>query len=277
MVEVTRLHALDEQHGTDTIRADRHFQPHQAARQRSLDQSLHLLMIIERNVSHDFRMFFGKSLDPSVFAVQTSAPMNDNNSSVIQLLRSLRRNDSQAIGKLWARYASRMEGVASRWLTRSVGPLAFDEEDVALSAFYELVTGLDEGRFDSVGSGEELWRLIAVITGRKAAELLRAHGRLKRGGQQEQSVSLNDSGVNVDVFEKDVTPDVAVMMVDELNQLLVALADAELEQLVLMKLDGHSNEEIAAHLNYSRSTIQRMLNRVRATWKELADAEPASV
>lgn len=83
--------------------------------------------------------------------------------------------------------------------------------------------------------------------------------------------------MNVDAFEKDVTPDVAAMMVDELNQLLVALADSELEQLVLMKLDGHKNEEIVAKLNYSQSTIQRMLKHGASHLERTADAKPAGV
>jgi DNA-directed RNA polymerase specialized sigma24 family protein len=57
-----------------------------------------------------------------------------------------------------------------------------------------------------------------------------------------------------------------VMMEDQCQSMLKALGDPALETVVLLKLEGYSNVEIAEKMNYSRRTIQRMLELVKDIW-----------
>jgi hypothetical protein len=57
-----------------------------------------------------------------------------------------------------------------------------DQEDVALSAFDSFCRNAEEGRFPHLDDRDNLWRLLVVITARKASKLVRAEGRLERGG-----------------------------------------------------------------------------------------------
>ena len=50
------------------------------------------------------------------------------------------------------------------------------------SAFESFRAGAEQGQFPDVGDREDLWRLLAVITVRKAQAQARRHRRLKRGG-----------------------------------------------------------------------------------------------
>ena len=57
-----------------------------------------------------------------------------------------------------------------------------DEEDAALSAFRNLCEATAQGRFDLLHDRDDLWRLLVVITARKAADLKKRQNRVKRGG-----------------------------------------------------------------------------------------------
>src|SRR4051794_11084392 len=102
--------------------------------------------------------------------------------SVSQWLRQLRAGDAGAAQQLWERYFHRLVGFARRKLAGLPRPSA-DEEDVALSAFQSFCRSAEQGRLPHLLDRHNLWRLLLVITGRKAAHLVRDEGRLKRGGK----------------------------------------------------------------------------------------------
>ena len=62
------------------------------------------------------------------------------------------------------------------------GRRAFDEEDVALSAFKSFCARAGEGQFPQLAGRDDLWRLLAALTVRKAAMMVRHQTRQKRGG-----------------------------------------------------------------------------------------------
>lgn len=59
---------------------------------------------------------------------------------------------------------------------------AANEEDVALSAFASFCRAAEQGRFPSLSDRDDLWKLLVVLTARKAVDLKRHEGRAKRGG-----------------------------------------------------------------------------------------------
>ena len=61
------------------------------------------------------------------------------------------------------------------------------------------------------------------------------------------------------------------LSLSSLGSLFALLNDPELESLVMLKLEGYTNDEIAEKLGYTRRTIQRMLNLVRDAWKDQTD------
>ncbi len=186
----------------------------------------------------------------------------------MESLRAVRDGEVDACEKLWKRYSQRVERLAAGWLKRFAGTISFGEEDVAVSTFAELVSGLESGRFRQLAGSDDLWRLMAVIAIRKARERLRNEQTLKRsGGEGVLTLSLDDSDAGLVATDRAIRPELSAIMVEELGRYLRALNDTELEQVVLMKLDGFGNAEIATEMNYSRSTIQRMLNTVRILWE----------
>ena len=62
---------------------------------------------------------------------------------------------------------------------------------MALSAFDVFHRGVQSGKFAEVGNRDELWRLLVVITARKARDRAKAELALKRGGPASRSITLN--------------------------------------------------------------------------------------
>src|SRR6516225_7420638 len=100
--------------------------------------------------------------------------------SISRWLGPLKAADAEAAQELWERYFGRLVKVARKRL-RSRRPRTADEEDVALSAFHSLCRGAQRGRFPQLEDRDDLWRLLVVLTNRKASHLVRDEGRQKRG------------------------------------------------------------------------------------------------
>src|SRR5688500_4224311 len=101
--------------------------------------------------------------------------------SVSRLIDGVVVRDEAAVQALWECYFPRLVGLARRRLAGAPRRAA-DEEDVALSAFHSFCRNAERGRFPRLLDRDGLWRLLVVITARKAAHLRRGEARLKRGG-----------------------------------------------------------------------------------------------
>ncbi len=189
-------------------------------------------------------------------------------------LEAARRSDSQALDRLWRRFSPKMTRLAAQWLASRPQFPGFDHDDVTQVAFEAFSAALAEGRYPDVGGSDELWRLLTVITLRKASDLARAESAQRRGGDAVV-VSLNDSGLAATPpASASVNPELAAAMTDESRRLLRVLADPELETVALLKFEGYTNDEIAEQLGYTRRTIQRMLNRIKGIWShEIGEQE----
>jgi hypothetical protein len=107
---------------------------------------------------------------------------DDPRGSVTHWIDDLKDGDHAAAHHLWGLYFHRLVGLARVRLGKSPRPAVdADEEDVALSAFHNLCQGAARGRFDRLGDRDDLWRLLVVITARKAADQKKLWSRLKRG------------------------------------------------------------------------------------------------
>ena len=108
-----------------------------------------------------------------------------------------------------------------------------------------------------------------MITSRKVAAQRRYLNRKKRGGGAVRGESgfaeFGDSGINA-IDGKQLTPDLLVEVSESCSQLLDALPDETMKQIVLLKFQGSTNGEVATELNCTRRTIERKLERVRRIW-----------
>jgi WD40 repeat protein len=90
--------------------------------------------------------------------------------SVSLWINQLKDGDDEAVQKLWHAYFHRLVALA-RTKLRGVQRRAEDEEDAAPSAFDSFCRGAEHGRFPQLNNREDLWRLLVMITARKACDL----------------------------------------------------------------------------------------------------------
>jgi len=102
-------------------------------------------------------------------------------SDVTGIIQRVRTGDEAAAQELWNRYSEQIVEVARRSLKDSSRRVQ-DEEDVAVIAFKSLLAGMTAGRFPELDHRDQLWRLLVVITTRKAAAVIEKDHRQKRGG-----------------------------------------------------------------------------------------------
>jgi DNA-directed RNA polymerase specialized sigma24 family protein len=201
----------------------------------------------------------------------------DERGSITGWLGNLREGDQAAAQPLWERYFSKLVVVARGKLKRMRRSTAGeDEEDAALSAFNSFCAGAARGQFPQLADREDLWRLLVVITARKAMAQATRQARQKRGGGRviEEAVLVGKgleggegSIVGLEQIAADgPTPEFAAMMAEECRRLLDGLGDDALREVALARMEGYTNDEIADRLGCARRTVARRLDLIRKTW-----------
>ena len=200
--------------------------------------------------------------------------------SVTHWLNQLQAGDQDAAQKLWERYFRRLVGLARKKL-QEMPRRAADEEDVALSAFATFCQRAEDGQFAQLSDRDGLWRLLVVITARKALRLVGDERRQKRGGPGlavENSNSNRDSlpsgpafpeivlGLE-DLISREPTPDFAAQVAEEFQRLLDLLGNPELATLAIWKMEGYTTNEIAAKAGCVPRTVERRLRLIRRKWE----------
>jgi RNA polymerase sigma factor (sigma-70 family) len=190
--------------------------------------------------------------------------------SVTRWIGRLQQGDPAAAQELWERYFRRLVGLARSKLRSYPRRAAADEEDVALSAFATLCRNAGQGRFPQLLDSDDLWRLLVMITARKAAHLVRDQQREKRGGCQAGKANLQFTDLEK-ILSQEPTPEFAAEAADECHRLLSLLGDLELESVALLRMEGYTVEEIAQKLGVAMRSIHRKLRTIRGRWeKEIA-------
>ena len=137
---------------------------------------------------------------------------------------------------------------------------------MALSAFDSLCRAIAGGRFPRLEGRDDLWQVLYVITARKACDLAEHEGRVRRGGGHVKTLGdLQEEGP-VQVVSREPDPALAAQVAENCRRLLARLNNETLRAVALWKMEGYSNEEIAAKLGCVRYTVDRKLRAIRDIW-----------
>jgi RNA polymerase sigma factor (sigma-70 family) len=196
-----------------------------------------------------------------------------SDASVTTWLGQLRQGNTAAAQELWQRYYTRLVEVARQRL-RGTSRQAADEEDVALSAFHSFCQAAALDRFPRLGSRDDLWQVLVMLTARKACQERLRQSAQKRGGQRDDEggrlcPTFEDRDLE-EVLGSEPSPELAVMLAEEFQRLLTLLPDEDLRQVARLRLEEYTNPEIAGRLGCSERTVERKLALVRGFWEEAA-------
>lgn len=190
--------------------------------------------------------------------------------SVTVYFKRLCGGDSTHVAGLMSHFFPRMRGLAQRVLGQIPLPV-LDASDVAQSAFVSFWQRAERGDFAQQADRNDLWRLLATITVRKARRHIGREMSEKRGGGRvlnESALSDADGQSTFAELARDVSTEAMDMTVEEL---IDSLGAAELRQVALFKLMAYTNGEIAEMLNCSERKIERKLRLIRAAWSHTGD------
>jgi RNA polymerase sigma factor (sigma-70 family) len=191
--------------------------------------------------------------------------------SITVWLSRLREGDDEAARIIWDRYFHQLMQEA-RLLLRSHPKRACDEEDVAISAFQSALHAIEEGRFQALADRRDLWKVLLVVTERKAHDRIAYDTREKRDIRRDlDEAALAGSGsypALTAVPDPEPDPAVAAELVDTLRELLSRLPQEEYRHIACLRLEGNSNEEIAQRLGFTLRTVQRKLKLIEDVWTE---------
>ena len=189
--------------------------------------------------------------------------------SITELISRVKAGDGEAARRLWDLCAGRLLALAQARLGGKPHGVA-DEEDVVLSAFASFFRGAERGQFPQVHDREDLWNLLAIITTRKALDLLAHAGRQKRRPATEANRpgdTLVGAGDVEQILDPHPPPDIAILLDEECQRLLRSLGDVQLRSVAVWKLEGYTNEEVAAMLGCTLRTVERKLRLIRTIWE----------
>ncbi len=189
--------------------------------------------------------------------------------SITQLITRAQAGDELALSALWERYFHRLVGLARKKLNKQFVRDA-DGEDAALSAMASFWAGLQAEKFHDLKSRDNLWRLLVVITTRKAADYGTRSKAQKRGaGRVVGEAGIRGRHTIEEIVGNGPTPEFEAESQECLEQLLEQL-DEDHREVAVMKLEGWKNREIAAERRCPLRRVERQLKAVRLTWSETA-------
>jgi DNA-directed RNA polymerase specialized sigma24 family protein len=203
--------------------------------------------------------------------------MSSPRGSVTHWLGRLKAGDHAAAQELWERYFRRLVGLAGQILPHQARKAA-DEEDAALSAFASFCRCAQLGRFPRLLDRDDLWQVLVVLTARKARRQASYENARKRGGGRPAETPASGSAADEDsaveqILSREPTPEFAAQVAEEYQRLLDGLGDDQLRAVAVWKMEGYTNEEIAAKLRRTPRSVERKLQLIRRKLQVMHDEE----
>ena len=192
--------------------------------------------------------------------------------SVTRRIADLKAGDHAAAEELCKRYFEELVRLARKKL-RGASRRVADEEDVVVDVLDSLYRGAQRGRFPLLTDRDDLWRLLTVLTERKAANQVKREAARKRGGGKVRGESgferadgaASEPGIQ-GVADKAPCPATLGELKEGFYTMLAALEDETLQKIATWSMEGYTNQEIAMRIGRSLSAVDREPKLIRDKW-----------
>jgi DNA-directed RNA polymerase specialized sigma24 family protein len=126
-----------------------------------------------------------------------------------------------------------------------------------------VIVGIQAQKFPELDDREDLWKLLVVVTNRKAIAQQRRHFAAKRPDQR-MNEPFGESEIAVPGREP--SPEFAVQFAEEVQRMLAALPSEDFRRVALLRMEGYTNREIAEKLDWYEVKVERRLRIIRKQW-----------
>jgi RNA polymerase sigma factor (sigma-70 family) len=229
--------------------------------------------------------------------------MSVGEGSITLSIGALKAGSEDAARALLDRYLGEMEDYARRKLRRLGASRAVaDEQDVAQEALLTVIDGLRNRKFDHLKDRDDLIKLLRFVTWRGAIKIKRHQEAARRAdrpgeaarrwavaaapaedaagtagfdpGPGDDRGAAQVEGLRWDYRAEEALAQIAgrerdprelVAIREEFGAVLAILADERDRHLLLLKLEGYSQAEIAERFDCCKRTVNLRYRRVRET------------
>ncbi len=190
--------------------------------------------------------------------------------SVSGWISKMREGDADAICKLVSRYFGKLAQFAEAKVRRGIR-IIDDGEDIALSVLQTIIRNSAKGKLPKLQDRDDLWFLMIVIAQHIVID------RKRIAIKQEQRTApihtmtdlLETYNVNLEEFlTQDDSQERLMEIVDCWEELLRSLADDFDRETARLKMQGHSNREIANMLGTIPKKIDRKVKKIARRWED---------
>lgn len=191
-----------------------------------------------------------------------NAPDSREELTITECLALVKDDDSLAEHHIWQHYHARLLRLAKARMCGQSDPLV-DEEDIVLTAFHSLLSGIKDGRFPDLRDRHDLWQLLIMLTERAAVQQFRYESAKKRAG----TVRALPRGEELEqVLEQKTDSRFVDCFCENVEARLQQLHEDVQRRIAVMRLQGYTVQEIADQLACSKARVERKLRLIRAVW-----------
>jgi RNA polymerase sigma-70 factor (ECF subfamily) len=177
------------------------------------------------------------------------------------IVEALKRTlDERAARELYDRYVDRLIGLARRRISQRLASRV-DPEDIVQSVFRTFFGRLKAGQFH-INDQDDLCKLLMRITVHKTLRQIAFHKAGKRDPSHETGQEDEAQERLLELLDRDPSPEAEVAFLDQLEHFMNGLGTQE-RQILELRLQGYSNEEIAEKLDIYDRKIRRVVERIR--------------
>ena len=193
--------------------------------------------------------------------------LTDSTRSDESLLRRFRSGEEDAATAIYLRYAKRLQALAAKQTGADLSP-RFDPEDVVQSVFRSFFRRAAAGYYE-VPPGEELWRLLLVLSLHKVRDLAVHHRAQKRDVGKTWPVEDADGFRKNQNLDDQLAYESLRLVVDGLIHDL----PASNREIIELRIDGFEIGDIATKTNRAKRTVERTLQQFRQRLRQLIDSD----
>lgn len=178
-----------------------------------------------------------------------------------------------AAAEVFDRYADKLVGYARGRMSSKLRQ-KIDPEEVVQSALKSFFRRPIESS-SQMHDWDELWGLLVVITLRKCLDYIEMFGRHRRAINREVSLdaaNADASGV-FELIDRQPTPAEAAVFTETIQRLMDGL-DEQQQQMLDLRIQGHTVPEIARLANCSPRTVDRLLAQLRDELRQQSTTDP---
>lgn len=179
-----------------------------------------------------------------------------------ELLNRCRAGEQDAATALYLRYANRLQSLAEKQTDQKTA-VRIDPEGIVQSVFRTFFRRVTDGQYN-VADGEDLWKLLLVISLNKLRSQATKHRAQKR--DVGKTVPLENSSQKGEGYNNEAL----VILRMTIDEIVGALPGVE-QDIIRLRIEGHEVNDIANKTKRAKRSVERILQNFRKRLRDTID------